>query len=139
LRAAGGLPDEAIAPAPAHPPARHSLHRPAVAPPSGRPQMAPAPSAGPSTHRRRTHSPDCATGHREHLVGISADPRRAAPPGAPGCRRDDPQHPACSPPPARATKSLWGARSLSGPVSCDDAPGAAAGHDDRPCPSVCSI
>jgi hypothetical protein len=34
---------------------------------------------------------------------------------------------------------LWGAKSLPGVVSCSDARGAAAGHDDRPCPFVCCI
>jgi HAMP domain-containing protein len=32
----------------------------------------------------------------------------------------------------RCQKSGW-------PVSCSDAPGSAVGHDDQPCPSVCSI
>lgn len=43
--------------------------------------MAPAPGARPAPDRRRPGRPDRATGHREHLIGISADPGRAAPPG----------------------------------------------------------
>jgi biotin carboxylase len=34
---------------------------------------------------------------------------------------------------------LWGAKSLSGAVSCSDARGAAAGHDDRLGPFACFI
>jgi hypothetical protein len=34
--------------------------------------------------------------------------------------------------PVGCQKSAW-------PVSCSDGPESAVGHDDRPCPSVCSI
>jgi hypothetical protein len=41
--------------------------------------------------------------------------------------------------PFLANLGLWGAKSPPGAVSSRDARGAAAGHDDRPCPFVCCI
>ena len=76
----------APAPASADAPPGHARHCAAVAPPPHHPEMdLPSPD-GPATGQRRDRRADRAACHREHQLGIPADPRRAAQTRPPGRR-----------------------------------------------------
>ncbi len=87
-------------------PARHPRHRPALAPPPGHPQVdlsTPDRTAASQRRDRRTHR---VARHREHRLGIPADPGRAAQARPPGRRIHDPP----------------------GPQGAEDSPGTGAAH-----------
>src|ERR1022692_517284 len=71
-------------------PAGHARHRPSLAPPPGHPEVDLPEPDGPTTSKRRDHRADRAARHRERLVGIPADPRRATQARPPGRRIHDP-------------------------------------------------
>src|SRR5690348_9068678 len=71
----------------------HPWHRPAVAPPPGRPEVdLPEPDRTAAGQRRDRHA-DQAARHREPRLGIQEDPRRAAQARPPGRRIHDPPGP----------------------------------------------
>jgi len=82
-------------------------HRPALAPPPGRPQVDLSAPDGTAAGQRRDHRADRAARHREQPLGIPADPGRAAQARPPGRRVHDP------PGPQGAEDSLWVPRTSS--------------------------
>ena len=81
-----GRADPAPASRAATTPADHPRHCAAVAPPPGRPEVdLPAPDRT-AAGQRRDHRADRAARHRKRLVGVPADPGRAAQVRSPGQR-----------------------------------------------------
>ena len=74
-------------------PAGHAGHRLAVAPPPGHKEVDLPESQRPAAGQRRDHRADRAARHRQHRLGIPADPGRAAQARPPGRRIHDPPDP----------------------------------------------
>src|ERR1019366_4032673 len=74
-------------------PAGHAGHRLAVAPPPGHKEVDLPEPDGTAAGQRRDHRADRAARHREHRLGIPADPGRAAQARPSGRRIHDPPGP----------------------------------------------
>ncbi|MHB2024584.1 MAG: hypothetical protein ACYCO3_14875 [Mycobacteriales bacterium] len=90
--------------------ADHPRDRAALAPPAGEAEVdLPAPDR-PPTSQRRTRRPDPTAGHREHGLGLPADPGRVAqarPPVSASTIRRVLKTARVPPAPTRATDTTW--------------------------------
>ena len=103
-------------------PAGHARHRAAVAPPPGHPEMDLPEPDGTAAGQRRDHRADRAARHREHRLGVPADPRRAAQARPPGRRIHDPPRPQGTADPSRAEAThRYHLAAVPARPSCDDA------------------
>ena len=101
-----GRADPAPASKAARTPAGHTRHRPALAPPSGHPQVDLSEPDGAAASQRRDRRAHRAARHREQRLGIQENPRRTAQARPPGQRIHRPP----------------------GPHNPEDPPGAEAAH-----------
>ena len=102
--------DSALAGKAASASAGYSGYRPAVAPPSGYPEVDLPEPSGTASGQRRDHRADLAARQREPRLGIPEDPRRAAQARPPGRRIHDPPGPQglkIPPAPERHTDATW--------------------------------
>jgi hypothetical protein len=103
-------------------PASHPRHRAAVAPPPDHPQMDLPEPDRPAAGQRRDRNAHRAARHRERLVGVPADPGRAAQARSPGRRVHHPPGPEGAAGPAGAeTAHRHGLAAVPARASRDDA------------------
>ena len=115
-------PDPAPARKAADAPAGHPRHRAALAPPPGHPEADLPQPDGTAAGQRRAHRADRAARHREHRLGVPADPGRAGQARPPGQRVHDPPGPEGAADPAGAEAAhRHDLAAVPARSSCDDA------------------